>query len=657
VRHPRIAGFAGDLLTSEADLLAYSYDSSLERGRPDAVAVARRPEDVQAVVRWCLDRGVPYVVRGAGTNLSGGCVALRGGVVLSLERLDRILTVDTQRDAALVEPGVINLKLQDALAAVGRFYGPDPASYKVCTIGGNVGENAGGPRCLRYGVTTNHVLRLDVVMPDGSLESLSGEDAGPELMSLLIGSEGTLGVAVRALLGILPAPEAVATALAAFPTLESAMAAVADIIASGILPRDLEAMDRTTVETISAAVPADYPHAEAVLLLSLEGTPVRVRMDVEKVRSLCEKHGCVQWRLAADEGEALRLWEGRRSAYASLARVAPSILVEDGVVPRHRLPEAARRVGEIAREYKVRASVLFHAGDGNLHPNIVFDERDRPAADNVRRAGLEMLKACVELGGSISGEHGIGVEKRAAMGWLYGPESLGLMGRIKKAFDPADLANPDKILPLPGETAGMAPLLAKRPLSEAARALAAAVKEKALRKQPVDLVGLGTRAPRDGALDTAALTSILDLDRANYTLTVEAGIRLSDLKAAVDGEGFFAPVPIAPGTLGGLLATKAWPGVRDHVLGMRLLLADGGVAEFGGKTVKNVAGYDIPRLMLGSWGTLAVILDVTLRLLPHRIEVPDELPAPVRPRFDRWHALLKGAFDPDKRLNRWVQSG
>ena len=409
MRHTRIAGFSGDLLTSEADLLAYSYDSSLERGRPDAVAVARRPEDIQAVVRWCLERGVPYVARGAGTNLSGGCVPLRGGVVLSTERLDRILTVDTQRETALVEPGVINLKLQDSLAAAGRFYAPDPASYKVCTIGGNVGENAGGPRCLRYGVTTNHVRRLDAVMPDGSLESFSAEDAGPELMSLLIGSEGTLGVAARVLLDVLPVPEAVSTALAAFQTLESAMACVADIIASGVLPRDLEAMDRATVETISAAVPADYPGAEAVLLLSLEGAPPLLRRDMESVRSLCARHGCAEFRLAADEAQALRLWEGRRSAYASLARVAPSILVEDGVVPRHRLPEAARRVAEIGRVHGVRASVLFHAGDGNINPNIVFDERDRPQADRVRRAGLEMLKACVELGGSISGEHGIGI--------------------------------------------------------------------------------------------------------------------------------------------------------------------------------------------------------------------------------------------------------
>ncbi|MFH1724891.1 MAG: FAD-linked oxidase C-terminal domain-containing protein [Elusimicrobiota bacterium] len=653
--------FDGELLTGDADLLTYSYDASMERARPDAVAIVRSADEVRRVVSWCAARGVPYVARGAGTNLSGGCVPLKGGVVISLAKLDRILAVDTSEDHAVVEPGVVNLRLQTALAGVGRFYAPDPASHKVCTLGGNAAENAGGPRCLKYGVTANHVRRLEAVMPNGSLETFSIDDAGPEIVSLLIGAEGTLGVITKLWVGSLPLPETVSTVLAAFPTLDAAMGCVTDIIAAGVLPRSLEAMDRATIDSIEAYAPAGYPRAEAVLLIEVEGTPQRVAFELDRIKTICAGRDCGEYRLAADPAQRERLWEGRRSSYAALARLAPNVLVEDGVVPRDRLPEAARRVSAIAREYDIRTTLLFHAGDGNLHPNIVFDERDKALTARVKEAGFQMMRACVELGGSISGEHGIGIDKRAAMGWLYPPETLDLFRRIRRTLDPDGLANPGKILPLPEESApGRPSRRPRREPTDAARSLIERVREKAGRAEQTAVIGSGTKTPpglrakTSEVLTTRPLSAILDFDRANYTVTAEAGITPSELKAALEPEGFYVPLPLLPGTLGGLLATKPWAGLRDGLLGARILLVDGTVAELGAKVVKNVAGYDVPRLLLGSWGTLAIILEATLKLLPFRPEIPSRLPAPGRPRFGRWHTALKKAFDPEGRLNSWV---
>jgi len=651
---------AGNLLTDEAELFSYSCDAASGRARPDVVVLAASAAEVQGAVRWCAEHKVPYVARGAGTNLSGGCIPLRGGVVISLARLDRILVVDTKRNVAVVEPGVVNLRLQEALAEVGRFYAPDPASYRVCTIGGNVAENAGGPRCLKYGVTSDHVRAVEAVMPDGTLERFSAEDAGCDFLSLLVGSEGTLGIAVKVWLDILPLPETLATALAAFPSLDAAMGCVSDVIAAGVLPRALEAMDRATIDTIEASAPAGYPRAEAVLLFELEGSPTAVERDLGKLRALCAARGATDLRLATDAAQSDKLWEGRRSAYAALSRTAPSVSVEDGVVPRQALTAAAARIRSIAAEHGLKPHLLFHAGDGNLHPNIPYDSRDPEQCERVRRASHDMLKAYVELGGSISGEHGIGVEKRPAMLWLHEPPALELMRRVKRAIDPDGLANPGKILPLPEDgSADGVPALRRRPPSDAQWSLIERVREKAGAKEPLFVVGTRTKLPAEMAEDkgefltTRPMSRVLDFDRANFTVTVEAGILLRELKAELEPEGFYVPLPLMPGTLGGLLAVRPWPGIRRSILGLRILLADGSFMDLGGKVVKNVAGYDLQRALLGSWGTLAVILEATLKLSPVRPEIPNELPKPELPQFGRWHRKLKEAFDPDGRLNRW----
>lgn len=646
------------VLAAPAELSVYGYDAASERGRPEAVVLARCAEDVRRAVVFCRERGIPYVARGAGTNLSGGCVPARGGVVISLARLDRILGVDTAALCAVVEPGVVNLKLQDALQAAGHYYAPDPASFRVSTIGGNIAENAGGPRCLKYGVTTDHVLALEAVMPDGSLERFAADDAGPELMSLLVGSEGTLGVVTKAWLRILPLPQEVRTILAGFPSLEAAAGCVTAIIADGVVPRALEAMDRATVASVEAYRAAGYPKTEAVLLIEVDGDGAAAEREAAQVERLAREHGVVELRSAREAGERERLWEGRRGAYAACARLAPNVLVEDGVVPRDRLPEIVRRIHEIAARRGVRAALVFHAGDGNIHPNISYDERNPEETALVKAAGAEMLRACVELGGSLSGEHGVGLEKREAMRWLHSPRVLRLFKDLKRAFDPEDLANPGKMFPDADDSGAWR--RPDRPSSAAAAQLAARVRECAAAGRPMAVRGEGTAwkaAPSDCVeLKTSGMRSVLDWDKGNYTITVEAGIRVRALRAELGAQGFHVRLPDWEGSLGGLLAAKAWPGLREEILGLRLILADGEVADLGGKVMKNVAGYDIVRLLLGSWGTLGLIVDATLKL--HSI--PRDLSGPAQPRpfaAGVWQRRVKAAFDPGNLFNPWFFSG
>lgn len=652
---------SGRLLRSETELLSYSYDGALERARPDAVVLVRDADEIRRAVSWCASRGVPFTARGAGTNLCGAAIPLRGGVVLALAPLNRIHEIDTAGGTAIVEPGVVNLQLQKELERLGRFYAPDPASFRVCTLGGNVAQNAGGPRCLKYGVTTDHVLAVEAVLPDGSVERFAADDPGPDLLGLLVGAEGTLGVVTRMWLKTLPSPKTIVTILAGFPSIERSIECVSDIIASGVLPRVLEAMDRVTVESIEAYCRAGYPKTEAVLLIELDGPSEAALAEAEAVERRLKANGAIEIRRAREAAERDRLWEGRRGAYAAVARIAPNVSVEDGVVPRGRLPEAVRRLRKISSDLDIVMPLLFHAGDGNLHPNVAYDERDAAETERVKRAGHEVLRACVELEGSISGEHGIGADKRRAMAWLFSPETLALFRRIRDAFDPGRLSNPEKLIPSEREAEpGIAP---RRPLSAAAQKLVSDLKQAAEKGESVSIVGAGTR--RDGAasghvvLRTAGLDRIVDLDAANYTVTVEAGITLAELAKRLkeaDGPPFHLPVEPGPGTLGGAIASKACLELRDVVIGMRVALASGEVVELGGKVVKNVAGYDAGKLFFGSWGTFGVILEVTLKLASSQ-ELAWRMKRASSRRTssagfvpNRWHRALKGAFDPQNRL-------
>jgi glycolate oxidase subunit GlcD len=640
-----------ELLTSEAELAGYSYDAALDRGRPDAVAIPRTAGEVASLVKWCAETGTPFVARGAGTNLSGGCIPLRGGLVISLARLSRILEINVKEGYAVVEPGVVNLNLQKALEEQGYFYAPDPASFKVSTLGGNAAENAGGPRCLKYGTTTNHVLAIEAVMPDGSTAKLSQDDAGPELMSLLVGAEGTLGIITKLKVRVLPIPRTIVTMLAGFSSIESAVECVASIIAAGVTPRVLEAMDKTTVDSVEAYVHAGYPKTEAVLLIEADGDAEKEAAEIER---LCRAAGCSDFRRAEDEAHRDKLWEGRRGAYAAMARLAPNVMVEDGVVPRDKLPEVVRRIRATCAKYGLKkAGLLFHAGDGNIHPNVGFDERDAEETARVRAAGHEILQACVELGGSLSGEHGIGLDKRDAMAWLFTPETLDLFRSLKRALDPKELANPDKLFPLAGQAKNDRPF--RKPPSAPLSAEAERLVTQLRRGSPVQIQGTGSRLQggEGELLVTAAMNMILDVDKANFTVTAEAGISVRELHLQLSRMGVYLRLPDTGGTLGGLLAAKPWPGLRDDITGLRLALSSGRVVELGGKVVKNVAGYDVPKLLLGSWGTLGLILDVTFKAYAAPQNVP--APAPAKPfALNPWQAKIKKAMDPENRLNPWL---
>ncbi len=646
----------GSLLCSPTELSVYSYDGALDRARPDAVLIARSVSDVRRAVAWCAANQVPFIARGAGTNLSGGCIPVKGGLVIALAHLNRILSLDAARGVACVEPGVINLALQREAEKVGLFYAPDPASFKVSTIGGNAAENAGGPRCLKYGVTTNHILAAEAVMPDGSVAKFSLDDDGPELLSLLIGAEGTLGILVKLWVKLTPLPEDTRTILAGFASIDAAVACVSSIIAAGVVPRCLEAMDRPTVESVEVGRPLGYPKDPAILLIELDGPRADCAREAAAVERLCRESGAASVRAATDPAERERLWEGRRGAYAALARLAPNVLVEDGVVPRDKLPDVVRRIQEIAAKHQVKAYLLFHAGDGNIHPNIAYDERDEALTARVKAAGHEMLQACVELGGSLSGEHGIGLDKRDAMAWLFTDETLKLFHRVKDAVDPGHLSNPDKLFPIPGSKPG--PGFVRPPAGALSEDAARLVDQ--VRSAPVGVEfrvrGASTRwkdATPNGAVEllTTGLCRIVDLDKRNYTLTVEAGVSMDVLHRELGSQGTFVRLPKCGGTLGGLLATRPWTGLREDILGLRVLLSNGDVVELGGKVVKNVAGYDLSRLLLGSWGTCGVILEATMKLHARPVDVPAIVSAPKPPKFSPWARVVRKAFDPDGRLN------
>jgi glycolate oxidase len=381
--------------------------------------------------------------------------------VISLARMNRILEVDLDGGRITVEPGLTNLDVTRAVAADGFYYAPDPSSQQVCTIGGNVAENSGGAHCLKYGFTVNHVTGLEVVLPDGELVQLGGKgfDApGPDLLGLFVGSEGTLGIATKVTLRILRRPEAVRTLLAAFESTDAAGGAVSDIVAARILPAAIEMMDRLTIEAAEAAVHAGYPEgAGAALIVELDGLDAQVEDDMAAVVEICRANGASEVRLAADEAERVVIWKGRKAAFAAMGRVSHSYYVQDGVVPRTRLPEVLRRISELEAEYGLRVGNVFHAGDGNLHPLVLYDARVEGQPERARELAEAILEACVDAGGSITGEHGVGRDKMCAMPLLFGPDDLAVMQRLRAAFDPSGIANPGKVLPTPrlcGEVPG-----------------------------------------------------------------------------------------------------------------------------------------------------------------------------------------------------------
>jgi glycolate oxidase len=433
------------------ELSLYSRDAGTEHGEAAAVCIADSRDDVVAAVRVAARHGRPFVARGSGTGLAGGATPMGGAVVVVTTRLNRVLEVDATERVAWVEPGVLNLDLSRAVSHLGLHYAPDPSSQAACTIGGNVATNAGGPHCLASGVTSAHVLAVDVVLTDGTEARLGGlapDTPGYDLRGCFVGSEGTMGIATRVAVRLTPDPPAVSTLLLDFSAIEHAAATVSGIIAAGVVPAALEMMDAEITRAVEDFVGAGYPRdAAAVLLVELDGLDAGVRADVEAVSRIGREHGARSVRVAADELERARLWKGRKSAFGAIARVAPDYYLHDAVVPRTQLVAVLRQVLAICNEYELTVMNVFHAGDGNLHPLIAFDAREPGIWPRVKSAGDAILRACVDAGGVLSGEHGIGLEKRDAMPLVFTADDLDAQARLRDAFDPHGLANPEKVLP------------------------------------------------------------------------------------------------------------------------------------------------------------------------------------------------------------------
>ena len=669
----KLAAIVGreDVLHARRDLLAYAYDAEESGHEPDAVVFPATSEEVARVVALCAEGRVPLVARGAGTNLSGGTIPVAGGVVLELSRLTRVAEISLENRRVVAEPGVVNLDIQNLLAKSGYVFAPDPASQKVSTLGGNVGENSGGPHCFKYGVMSNHVLGLEVALADGALAHFGGalEDSpGYDLTGLFVGSEGTLGVATSATLKVLRSTESVRTLLAVFGEIGDAGRAVAAIVAAGLIPATLEFVDKGLLGAIQASGDYGFPtDAACILLIEVDGLTDELDRQAEEIAAICRREGASETRLAKTAAERNALWAGRRSAFGSIARISPAYVTMDGTVPRTRLADMLVRMVEIGERHGLNVCGVAHAGDGNLHPVIMFDPKNPIEVAQMRLAAANILRACVLVGGTLTGEHGIGIAKRAMMSTLFRPPELRLFGRVKRAFDPNGVMNPGKLLPeempedvtiakpaAPNSSAlamklltvhdgwlsptldryrvgGVRPLVAFQARTvEAARLAVVAAVEHGV---PVVPWGCGgqqavgrTRPTECLVLDLSRLDRIVEVDPGNQTVDVEAGVTLGELQAEAAKHGLFFPVDpdAAPEmTIGGLVATAAagprrlgYGLPRDLVLGLRVVTPWGEVARVGGRTMKDVAGYDTRKLFVGSWGTLGAIVEATLRVYP-----------------------------------------
>ena len=695
----------GENVLSEPDeLIVYECDGLTQHKHPPrAVVFPASTEQVAEVVKVLAGARISFAPRGAGTGLSGGALAINRGVVIEMARMRRLLRVDAENRLAVVETGMINAQLSRAVAAYGLHYVPDPSSGATCTIGGNIAENAGGIHCLKYGVTSDHVLGARVVLPDGRIVNLGGagaESPGYDLLGLFVGSEGTFGIATEATVKLVPVPEAVRTLLADFADVNDASRAVSSIIAAGLVPAALEMMDGATIGAIEASVfAAGLPRdAGAALLIELDGLEAGLDDEAHRAETICRGHGARGVRLARGEGERKRFWAARKGAFGAMGRLAPDMMIQDAVVPRSRLPEILAETYRVSREYRLRLANVFHAGDGNLHPFISFDRRDADELRRVEEAGREIMKACVRAGGTITGEHGVGLDKSAYLPLIFSDDDLDVMLRVRAAFDPEGLCNPGKIIPAPrgcGEARAVAANASggaeadspapeesyasgRRPTSFGmgvngpAAPPASRLKVDAVVRELAAVAGVehvshtservevapssveeacelmrfaaragwkvtpaGARTWSDACtarkessiiITTRRMARLVAHEPADLVATAEAGLPLARFNEETGRAGQWLPIdPPDDGraTLGGVAATGlggaqafGYGLVRGHVLGMRAVLADGRAVKFGGGVVKNVAGYDLSKLFVGSYGTLGLITELTFKLRP-----------------------------------------
>ena len=452
-----IVGGPGSILYKKVDLLAYDCDGfTIHKHLPKAVVFPQNSNEVSKLVKYCSDNGIPFLARGAGTGLSGGAIPINGEVIISMVRMKKLISVDLENRRAVVEPGFVNLKLTNSISDRGYYYAPDPSSQYCCTIGGNVAENAGGAHCLKYGVTTNHILGLEVVLPNGKIIEIGNngvlDEPGYDLLGLITGSEGTLGIVTKITVRILKNPEGKQTVLAYFDKVEDGSQAVSDIISAGIVPAALEMMDKTAIEGVEAAAfPVGHPKdIEAVLLIEVDGIAAGIDEQINQILEVCKKSNVREVRAARDEEERGRWWANRKTGFGAMGAISPDYLVQDGVIPRSKLPQVLRKIAQISEESGLRIANIFHAGDGNLHPLVLFDARKPGEIELALEAGSACLKACAEVGGTITGEHGVGIEKREEMRFVFKDEEILAQTNIREVFNPHNLLNAGKLFPTPG---------------------------------------------------------------------------------------------------------------------------------------------------------------------------------------------------------------
>ena len=617
-----------------AALITFEVDAGFDRGRPDGVFFPDSTADVSRLVRWAAAHGTPLVARGAGTGLSGGAVPTHGGIIVEFARLNRILDLNSLGRNGVVEPGVVNVQLDAAARQLDLYFPPDPSSGRSSLLGGNLGENAGGPHCFKYGVTTNYVTGLELVLADGAVVRTGGQAYDyPEydLTGLVVGCEGTLALITQAEVRLIRNPPAVKTLMVSFRSDEEAGAAVSAIIAAGLVPATLEMMDQKVMGIIEAYVQVGLPvTAQAALIVEVDGYPASLDSQIGEITAILHAHGGYDLRIARSEEERQQIWYGRKSAAGAFARMAPAFYLVDVTVPRSKLPETLRAVNEICERYELTVGHVFHAGDGNLHPAIVFDPKEAGVFERILEACREIVALCVAHDGSLTGEHGVGIEKREYMTLMYDGAELSALRDVKQVCDPQNLLNPGKVLPekLPPAVrhAGPPPpgaVFAPHSAQEAAAGLAALA--QAGRTVRIGAAAAGERRGADIWLSTAELRGVRTVRPADLYVTVGAGTPLAELAEHAAAVGMQTPLatPWPGASVGGLLAANLnaplrmrYGGWRDNLLAATVALADGRVIRAGRPVVKNVAGYDLPKLLVGAHGTLGLVVDVTLKLTP-----------------------------------------
>ncbi|MGQ9550541.1 MAG: FAD-binding oxidoreductase [Roseiflexus sp.] len=647
------------VVVDSAQLITYEGDGSFDRGHPDGVVFPHSVDEVVQVVRWAARHHVPLIARGSGTGLAGGSVPEHGGVVVQLGLMNRVLDIDLTGRSAVVEAGVVNLIFDTRVRQHGLFFPPDPSSQRTATIGGNIGTNAGGPHCFKYGVTSNYVTGVEVVLSDGRIIHTGGralDIPSYDLTALFVGSEGTLGIITRADLRLLRDPPAVRTLLAAFDSVEHAGKAVSAVIARGLVPATMEMMDSSIVRIVEEYAHPGLPlDAGAVLIIEVDGYPESVGPQIAEIEATLRDCDVREVRVAQSAAERDRIWFARKSAAGAMARLAPAYYLVDGTVPRSKLAETLAAVNRIIEADGFRTGHVFHAGDGNLHPLILIDNpSDRALIARVLETGRKVLEVCVAAGGSITGEHGVGIEKRAFMPVMYGPAELSLMWDVKDIFDPTGIMNRGKVLPPRDQVmAGLGNVQKQQaeypsPAVKAAETLSASASSEPALIAPenaeeaaeilrnlvgdgrsVRIRGGGTKSdllpPTETVISTAHLSGICELAPDDLYVIVGAGTRLEELQKEVQQYGMWAPLasPWSAATIGGTIATNLnaplrmrYGSLRDLILAATVALPDGRVARIGRPVVKNVAGYDLPKLHVGAHGTLGLLCDITLKLTP-----------------------------------------